>query len=307
MRLAKVSRPLLHASNAASLGFFQLAKSRFDHQAMMAAGVADAFFPEATGGAALIGMTGSKIPVAIAIGDNQASFIGAVNRSEESLLVNIGTSGQISVFTHHNTHSPQVDIRPLTQDGFLLVGSSLCGGRSYALLEKFFRSVVQIATGSEPGELYEMMNQLASDFPPGADRLEISTTFSGTRDHPDQKAMIRNLGVDNFTPRHFIAGVLEGVVRELHDLYEGMVPELSQKPKTLIGSGNAMRLCQPLQKAASDMFGMPINIPRYKEEAAYGTALFALVATGHFKTLAEAQSLVRYVSSGNNEIGCYAI
>jgi len=294
MRLANVPLPLIHPTNAASIGFYRHQVNNFDHAAITAAGIDAAYFPNVTPEFKLVGKTASGIPVAVAIGDNQASFIGAVRSSADSLLVNIGTSGQISLAVDHAIQVPPIDCRPLTHDGFLLVGSSLCGGRSYALLENFFRSVVQMATGMPPPALYDIMNAQANDFQWMTGKLEIATQFSGTRDHPLQRAAIKNLSVDNFTPQHFIVGVLEGVARELFDLYAIMGPELSQKPKMLVGSGNAMRLCKPLQRVVSDMFAMPIHIPVYKEETACGAALFALVAAGHFSSIAEAQSLVRY-------------
>ena len=294
MKLAGLRKPLIHPTNAASLGCYKSETNDFDRQAVNVPGMDGAFFPEVSPEIRIIGTTGSNVPVAIAIGDNQASFMGAVNHNEKSLLVNIGTSGQISFFTPQAVQNPQIDARPFTQGGFLLVGSSLCGGRSYALLEEFFKSVVQMATGTAPGALFEIMNQAAEDYPKLDNKLEISTRFSGTREHPRERAAIHNLGADNFTPRHFIVGVLEGAARELFDLYKVMRPELAQKPEMLIGSGNAMRLCRPLQRIVSEMFDMPIHIPRYKEEAGYGAALFALTAAGYFKSLDEAQSLVQY-------------
>jgi sedoheptulokinase len=294
MKLARLSKPLMNPTNAASLGCYNMEKHTFDRPAMVAAGVDDTFFPGVSAEIEIIGTTASNIPVALAIGDNQASFMGSVKHNRGSLLVNIGTSGQISLFTDKTIPGLQIEPRPFTKDGFLLVGSSLCGGRSYALLEEFFRTVVQMATGTPPPVMYDLMNKLANDFPLLENKLEISTQFSGTREHPEERASIRNLGVDNFTPRHFVVGILEGTARELYNMYEKMSPVLAQKPEMLIGSGNAIRLGKPLQRIVSEVFGMPIKIPLYKEEAAYGAALFGLVAAGYYQSLDEAQALVQY-------------
>lgn len=294
LKLCGGSRPLLHSSSAASLGCFDLEAGVFDRRALQAAGLEASFFPAVSGEVEIIGKTASNIPVAVAIGDNQASFIGSVNQADECLLVNIGTSGQISLFTQRYLKNSPLEIRPFSTDGFLMVGASLCGGRAYALLENFFRAVVIMATGKPAPALYESMNELAAGFPALDQKLEISTQFCGTREQPWQRAAIGNLGVDNFTPAHFIVGVLEGVARELHDLYQSAGVEGSVRPKKLIGSGNALRLCLPLQKVVSEVFGMPLSIPRYKEEAACGAALFALVAAGYQKSLADAQALLQY-------------
>ena len=41
-------------------------------------------------------------------------------------------------------------------------------------------------------------------------------------------------------------------------------------------------------------FGEKLKIPAHKEEAAYGAALFGLVACGKFHNGTEAQRLIRY-------------
>ncbi len=294
MKLAGSHSPRLHPSSAASLGCFDIQANQFDRQALLAAGLDEAFFPAVSQGMEIIGKTRSNTPIAISIGDNQASFAGSVNHSADCLLVNIGTSGQISQFSDQYIHNSPIEIRPFSENGYLMVGASLCGGKSYALLENFFRAVVQMATGQTASTLYELMNELASDYPAQEHRLEVATQFCGTRQNPGQRASISNLGLDNFTPAHFIVGVLEGVARELHDLYETMQAGAPSQPKRLVGSGNALRLCQPLQRMVSELFGMPLNIPRYKEEAACGAALFALAAAGYKNSLAEAQALLKY-------------
>lgn len=294
LKLSGRTSPVLHPSSAASFGFFDIETGVFDRQALQATGLDETFFPSVSRDVEVIGKTVSNIPVAVAIGDNQASFIGSVNQSEECLLVNIGTSGQISLFTKSYIKNCPIEIRPFSTDGFLMVGASLCGGRAYALLENFFRSIVEMASGKPAPALYETMNELAAGFPALEHKLEISTQFCGTRERPWQRAVIGNLGVDNFTPAYFIVGVLEGVARELHELYQSAGVEDSVRPKKLVGSGNALRRCLPLQKVVSEMFGMPLSIPRYKEEAACGAALFALVAAGYQKSLADAQTLLQY-------------
>lgn len=294
LKLSKASKPLIHSSNAASIGFFNIDKNCFDRQAIRNSGLDDTFFPEVSQGKELLGITRDKIPVAVTIGDNQASFLGSVKSNRDCLSVNIGTSSQISVFTGHSGKNSQVETRPFIGGRFLLVGSPLCGGRAYALLESFFRSVIKMATGEESARLYDLMDKFAYDYLALSNSLEICTKFCGTRDNPSMRGSISNIGVDNFTPQHLVVGVLQGIVQELYDLYEAMIPMLSSKPKMLICSGNGVRLNIPLQRIISKMFNMPIHIPLYKEEAAYGAALFALVGIGYFKSVEEAQSLIRY-------------
>lgn len=293
MKLSKASQPMIHLSNAASIGLFSSQNQVFDQKAIEAAGMEAAFFPEVIKSAQQLEGK-SSVPVAVAIGDNQASFMGSVKNNAESLLLNIGTSSQISAFTHQHFSDLKVELRPFTEDGFLLVGSPLCGGRAYALLESFFREIVKMAVGQEPLPLYQQMGEEAGRYSASGDALKIVTQFCGTRENPSLRGEIHNLGVNNFTPQHFIAGVLQGMADELYALYELMKPELGAAPKMLIGSGNGLRMNQPLQKILIKLFNLPLFIPIYKEEASYGAALFALVSGGVFKSIEEAQQLIQY-------------
>ena len=74
------------------------------------------------------------IPVTVAIGDNQASFLGAAGSENNTLLVNMGTGGQISVLTDQYFETEGIEARPFLGGKYLLVGASLCGGKAYALL-----------------------------------------------------------------------------------------------------------------------------------------------------------------------------
>ena len=133
----------MHSSNAASLGFYDLRHHHFDNIALLDAGIDPDILPKVVKNTTLAGTTDcdflpSGIPVAVAIGDNQASFLGAVTNPDSSILVNVGTGSQISFVTKEVTHLKSGEIRPLTDDKYIFVGASLCGGRAYAVLKNFF-------------------------------------------------------------------------------------------------------------------------------------------------------------------------
>ena len=72
------------------------------------------------------------------------------------------------------------------KDSYILAGSSLCGGRAYAMLEQFYREV----SGRVGGDHYKIMYEQASDFIEqyGVDAAwKVKTTFSGTRSDPGKR------------------------------------------------------------------------------------------------------------------------
>ncbi len=280
MLLTRRKAPLLHASDAASLGLFDLTKGEFDRQAIGKIGAE--FFPDAVASACIMGETELGEKVVTAVGDNQASFLGATGGEKRAVLVNIGTGSQVSVRTDRLLACPGCETRPLDGGEYLLVGAPLCGGRAYAILEKFLRECAALA-GVQAGSLYERMNKLALNEP--ANPLTVGTAFCGTREHPDARGFISNLGEENFTPAHLIHGVLTGMAGELHEYYLSMAQATGARAEKLIASGNAVRRNPALRKILSEVFCMPLLTPSFEEEAATGAAMLAGRVCGEHSTL----------------------
>ena len=77
-------------------------------------------------------------------------------------------------------------------------------------------------------------------------------------------------------------------------MYQRILPQLDRKPEYLVGSGNGIRMNPVLQGIFEELFGAKLQIPVHTEEAAYGTALFSLVAAGKYKSLEHAQEIIQY-------------
>ncbi|MDB4865710.1 MAG: hypothetical protein JWR03_43 [Cohnella sp.] len=280
MRLANRMSPHIDATNAASLGLFHLETLQFDPQALAAAAIGSDFLPKVLPSGTVIGRTADGIPVTCALGDNQASFLGAVRDIRHSVLMNIGTGSQTSVYSEQFRMTDSLDTRPFPGGGYLLVGASLSGGKSYALLEQFFREVCSVFTGDAGDSFYQKMNRLAEDPLPEAAGLYVNTQFFGTRQDPQKRGLIGNIGPAHFTPRHLVHGFLDGMIDELHRFYEAYPAPLKQRLNRLVASGNGVRRNPALCRKLERVFGLPLEIPKHREEASYGAALCAGVGTG---------------------------
>lgn len=294
MRLTGRTRPLVHTTNAASFGCFSLASGAFDVRAIQKAGMDAGLLPEITEDIRILGETKEGIPVAVAIGDNQASFLGAVNAPEESVLVNIGTGSQVS-FLARGSEKPLpkgLELRPYFEGRYLYAGSPLCGGSAYALLERFFRSVVSMAGIEAPQSLYDKMDELLRRTQEDHHPLKVYTQFSGTREQPQARGRIENISYDNFTPENLIRGFLNGMAQELYALVEPM--QIQSSTDFLIASGNGVRKNLTLRQILSQRFQAPVKIPRHREEAAFGAALYAMTGVGFYISLKNAGALIQY-------------
>lgn len=291
MKLANRNSPICDPTHAASLGLFDLKNVCFDPAAMTKVGINPALLPQLGTALKTMGQTESGIAVFPAVGDNQASFIGAVKDLRISILANIGTSSQLSAYTADYVGVSRNELRPFPGGGYILVGAPLCGGRSYALLEAFFKDCIRVFTGQSCGDLYETMNRIDYEAIPEEERLQVATQFSGTRQDPDKRGVIRNIGVANFTPAHLIAGFLDGIVAELLEFYAELPDAMKRKSRILLGAGNGIRKNELLQKILRQKFQMDLQIPAGREEASHGAALVAAVGCGCFPDLCTAMNL----------------
>lgn len=277
--LCGISSPVLHASNAASLGCFDIDKNRF-------ASALKERYPYEVESAYRIAGSYRGVPVAIGIGDNQASVIGSGCRTGE-MLINVGTGSQVSLLSNTRTPGQGIEVRPGFDGQYLLVGAALCGGRAYAMLHNFFCDVVEMALGKRPDDLYEAMAAYQHSATDAS--LRFDNAFCGTRQNPAQRGSIQGIGTDNFTPREFCLGILEGIVCELADMAFAIGAPVS----ALVGAGNALRKNPLLQQLCEKRFGLPLRMPEHREEAAVGAALYAAVSSGALSCLDDATSLVR--------------
>lgn len=143
MYLTGRKRALIHASNAAGFGFFDGYHMCFMKEELGKIGIQEKWLPEVCGAMQELGTYRNRI-VTTAIGDNQASFLGAVGNENGTLLVNIGTGGQISVLSDQYFAEDGIEARPFLDGKYLLVGASLCGGKAYALLEEVLQTYLRI-------------------------------------------------------------------------------------------------------------------------------------------------------------------
>lgn len=274
MRLTGRKTPLIHATNAASLGLWNLRAGCFDEGALRALALSPLRTPAVTADSCTAG-DHEGIPVSVAIGDNQASFFGSVQDEAHSLLLNYGTGSQLSLVCA-SPDTPGGEIRPYLGGQYLLCRSALCGGRAYAMLEQFFSSYL-LQAGYESTSQYETLNALAAAAYDEGKRLHVNTQFCGTRENPDLRGSITGIGETGFTPGALALGVLQGMADELHD---GFNPAAHPQINRLVASGNAVRRNPVLHRLLSDTFSMDLYLPVQQEEAALGAALWGGVSAG---------------------------
>ncbi|MFD2334361.1 sedoheptulokinase [Cohnella sp. GCM10020058] len=295
MRLTGRPAPLIDATQAAGLGLFDLRSRSFDTDAAACAGIDAAMLPElAREAGALVGKTPEGIPVAVAIGDNQASYLGTVPALAGSLLLNVGTGAQLSLYAPEPVlPAAGLELRPFPDGGWLLAGASLGGGKSYALLASFYREIAESLGGGEgsvPSErLYEAMNRWAlSALDEGRPLPRVDAAFFGTRADPERTAEIAALTPATLTPQALTAGLLTGVADELAAFAALLPAALLAGVRQRVGAGNGLRRNPALRRLLEQRIGAPLELAGEREEAAFGAAVHAAVCAGIFTDYDEA-------------------
>ncbi len=271
MVLTERTTPLVHISQAASLGLYDLQNGAFLLEILGQCGGNPDLAPEITADAVPLG-TYRGIPVCVSLGDNQASFLGTVRDGANTVLVNVGTGAQVSVLSAYPYAGHGIDARPFTKDAYLLVGAAICGGAAYAALEQFFRSYA-VAAGALDVPQYAVMKRLLEQQTDPAETLMVKTTFLGTRENPDETGSISGITIVNFHPAALIRGTLNGMAEELHGLYQVLQERAGISRSKLLASGNGVRRNEFLQKILGDTFALPCTVHPSEEEAACGAAI----------------------------------
>ena len=272
MNLCKLKSPIIHSSNAASLGCYDIINNKFDYDCN-AKVLTDIEF---------VGQY-MNIPICVPVGDNQASVFSTLV-DEENILINIGTGSQVSVISEKYVTGDNIEVRPYFGGKYLIVGAALCGGRAYACLKTFFEQILS-ASGTKCNT-YELMSNILGNKTDTS--LHADTRFSGTRNNPLLCGGFSGLTENNFTPEDFICAVLHGIANELFDMYK----EMNIKRHGIIGSGNGIRKNNSLAKIIEKVFECPLKIPIHLEEAAVGAALVSMMASDYSRE--SVQSVIKY-------------
>ena len=286
-RLCGSARPVTDPTDAASWGLFDLPDLFWNADAVAAAGVDLALLPpvDACGSragevsaerAARLGIP-AGVPVAVAIGDNQASLLATLRDPEREVALTLGTGGQVSVVLAADAaidwHERPVtfEYRPYPGGRFAVVGASLCGGAAWAWLAEAVASWMGDvgAPALARDDLFAKLNALGLA---AADSLIVRPHFLGERHDPHRRGAIEGIDLGNFRLGSVARGLARGILVNLRDM---LPPWALAGRERVVGSGNALRLSPLLQRMAEETFGLPLVLTEGREEAALGAAILA--------------------------------
>ena len=283
-RLVGCTRPVTDPTDAAGWGLFDRASREWDLSAVQGAGFASSLLPAVVDSGRCIGrLTGDMaaalglpggVPVAAAIGDNQASLLATLDYPQTEAALTLGTGGQLSVVLPATAAVPDCatcEARPFPGGRTALVAASLCGGSAWAWLAEtvgsWLRELDREALA--PDALYARLNALGQAAPDGP---TVHPHFLGERHAPGLTGAIDGLTPDALSLGTLARALARGIVANLRDMLPAGALRGRQR---LVGSGNALRRNALLRDMAEQVFGLPLALSEGAEEAARGAALNA--------------------------------
>jgi sedoheptulokinase len=287
MRLCGQSRPYTDATDAASWGLFDLRTLNWDERAVAAAELPRELLPEVKPCGSRAGLLDhalandlglpAGIPVAVALGDNQASLLATLHEPERELALTLGTGGQLSAVLPAGASvswellAATHEYRPFPCGRFAVVAASLCGGAAWAWLPE---SIAGWAKDlglpcPAPTELFARIDELGLS---GQNALRVRPSFLGERHAGALRGSVEGIDLNNFTLGNLARALAFGILVNLKE----MLPQSVLRDRIrVVGSGNALRRSRLLQRLTEEVFGLPLILTEGREEAAVGAALNA--------------------------------
>jgi len=277
MTLSGCTKPSIDPSEGGGFGLYDTEKLCFYRHHIKDLFGTDDFLPEEVPFYSMAGSDSAGIPVFNSLGDNQSSFMGAMKGRDNDLLINLGTSGQICFLSDDiQAGLKGLETRPYPGKT-LVVGATLAGGKSFALLMDLFHDVLSLFGRDMPhGDMMAVVDDLPFNVP--ANPLLVEPYFNGTRSNPDLRASVGNIDLTNLTARNLIYGFAHGMVNELKQLLVNNGLEDVIRGRSITASGNGIRKNPLVQRIVKTQFGSFPQLSVNKEEAACGAAFYVIDA-----------------------------
>lgn len=275
-------------SDAASFGLFDMYQKAWRVNQIRACGVETSKLPDIGQSASAFGTIKKRwaellgvragIPVALPIGDNQASLFGSLTKPATQIALTVGTGGQVSVVLNDShpkapAANARYEIRPYIDNQFIAVGASLGGGRSLAALANALRDFLHSMSVEPLPDLERIYSalQVSAGARYGTE-LKATTSFSGERYDQSLRGSLTGISFENFTMGDIFAGLSRGVVESLW----GLLPESFYIGKNeVVGSGNAVRRSSMMQRYIEEVFGTGLVVTPGGETTCSGAAFLA--------------------------------
>lgn len=294
------------ATNASRTLLYNIHERRWDERLLELLGIPASMLPEVRSTSEVYGITdaglfGGEIPIASAVGDQQAALFGqGCHTSGDAkntygtgcfMLMNTGEEAKVSTHGLLTTIAWQLDGRT----EYALEGSVFVGGSAI----QWLRDELGVIATSAESEALALQAE-------STDGVYVVPAFVGLgTPHWDSEVRGAVFGLTRgSTKAHLVRATLESLAYQTKDVLDSMEVDAGIRLKALGVDGGAVANSF-LMQFQSDMLGVPLEIAAQHETTALGAAYFAGLAVGFWQSREEVRSLKRvertYVSQMESE------
>jgi glycerol kinase len=272
-------------SNASRTLLYDINRCEWDDRLLDAFGIPRAMLPAVRPSAEVYGTTavgttfGGGIPVAAAIGDQQAALFGQACFEPGMVKATYGTGGSLLMNT---------GARPVPSSTGLLttIGWGLDGRVEYALEGLIYIMGASVQWLRDELRVIESAaeTEAAARRVPDTHGVYVVPAFTGFgAPYWDQYARGAILGITRgFNRDHLIRATLESMAYQIRDVIGGMTSDSGIATREIKVDGGAVRN-DFLMQFQADILDVPVLRPKVIESTARGAAFLAGLATGFWK------------------------
>ena len=222
--------------------------------------------------------------VAYGSGDQVAQAVGNGMLRPGKASITLGTSGQVLIPTDRIVLDPELRVNLFTHalpDVWYVLGAVM----NATLALNWFKKKVICSTD------IKYIDSLAESVRPGSENLFFLPYLTGERvPLMNEKARAGFIGLTLGHDRaHMCRSIMEGVAFSLYDAMQ-VIRQMGVDSDKFILSGGGTR-SQVWRKILADVFGCEMMSDGVCEQAAYGAARYAMIASGDYRSLDEVVSI----------------
>jgi len=253
--------PVMHTTDAAAHGLFNVKNMEWDLDVIRAVGLGHLKFPKVTSSISPVGISAEfACPVFVAVGDQQASLLGASLKTNE-ISLNIATGSQVSRISNGYVEGTQT--RPYFHGQLLTTVTHIPAGRALNVLLSLVTELSDVSND----DAWELISKLAERDNSAPLSLDLSFFPSITGD----RGIIKDISETNLT----VGNLFSSASKQMTDIYSeyALLLSGSAEPESIVLSGGLVSRFKPLDTQIRKRFTLS-TIREYEgEDASLGGLL----------------------------------
>ncbi len=203
--------PYCHATNAAATGLYDICAGDWNRTLINAAGAEKIQFPEIGSKTIDFKLGDLELTALPAIGDQQATLIGAGLKNKSDISFNLGTGAQVSRLTDDLDFSDRWQIRPYFNGRYLKTVPHLPSGRAVNVFFRLIReAALRFAPNVSDDEIWSYILKAVGGADGSAMKCDLSFFENPITDH--EKGSITDIGEYDLNVGNLFKTVFEQMV-----------------------------------------------------------------------------------------------